>query len=237
MPLEVHPVSEADLPRIVRSQYAAFHPTDPLHRLIYPSPHPPTEEIYQTTVQRQRKTLSDDNTTWIKVVHRDADTGTETIIAAAKWLIWSPTEPTASEPRWQERVSASWVQDAETGCDNVPRGVGVNDQPYVEWVMHEFYQRRRDHMQGPCALLDLCFTDPAWHRRGAGKLLVQWGTERADALGVKCIVEASHPGKPLYESCGFVLTEDVVLDGGEQSPDWAGYGKPGYLLMERPAVS
>ena len=33
--------------------------------------------------------------------------------------------------------------------------------------------------------LDLQCVDPAYQRRGAGRMLVRWGTELADKMGVK----------------------------------------------------
>jgi len=39
--------------------------------------------------------------------------------------------------------------------------------------------------------LKLLFTDPRVQKRGAGSMLVKWGTDQADAAGVPCIVEAS----------------------------------------------
>ena len=106
-------------------------------------------------------------------------------------------------------------------------GKGVDDKKYVEWVMEEFFGRRRERVTGPCALLDICFTTPEHHRRGAGKMLVQWGTGRADELGLKSFVEASFTGRRLYEGCGFEVREAVSLERG--------YGKVEYYWMEREA--
>jgi hypothetical protein len=48
-------------------------------------------------------------------------------------------------------------------------------------------------------------------------------------------VEASYTGRRLYESMGFVVTEDVLLRGGSVRQEWEGYGEVGYLWMERDA--
>ncbi|KAA8569093.1 hypothetical protein EYC84_000763 [Monilinia fructicola] len=49
--------------------------------------------------------------------------------------------------------------------------------------------------------LDILAVDPAYQRRGAGRLLVRWGTAIADELGYMAIVEASEAGRPLGEFC------------------------------------
>jgi len=82
-------------------------------------------------------------------------------------------------------------------------------------------------------VLDICCTAPKHHRRGAGKMLVEWGTRKADELGIKCVVEASYPGRRLYEGCGFEIVEDVKLDGGKVKEEWKDYGVVGYGWMER----
>jgi hypothetical protein len=69
MPLRLDLSTPEDLPEIVKHQFAAFHPQDVLHALIYPSPEIPTEEVLEKTVARQRKYWDEDpeHVTWIKV--------------------------------------------------------------------------------------------------------------------------------------------------------------------------
>jgi len=224
MPLFLQKVVPEDLESLVRIQYTAFHPTDPLHILIYPSPVPPTESIIQKTVSRTLNYwTSTPNLTWLKIV----DSTTDKIVAGAKWMFWDE----ADEERWEESVDPTWILAEEKGKGNA--GPGVEDKEYVAWVMGEVYRRRRERMSGRAALLDICFTDPEYHRRGAGRMLVEWGTRRADELGVGCFVEASKVGRRLYEGCGFVEKEDVVLEGGRAREEWGKYGMVDYLWMER----
>jgi len=130
-------------------------------------------------------------------------------------------------------------------------------------VVGEIYERRKRWTRGPAAILDLLFVAPAHHRRGAGKSLVDWGIAKADEyvsceifintypvtvwkslkrekradiiarLGLKAFVEASVAGMALYESCGFVVTENVMLDGGMVREEWASYDKLPFIWMER----
>lgn len=47
-------------------------------------------------------------------------------------------------------------------------------------------------------------TDPAYGRRGAGSLLLDWGLQLADQDGAVCHLEATQKGYSLYERKGFV---------------------------------
>ncbi|KAI6716764.1 GNAT family acetyltransferase [Diplocarpon mali] len=69
--------------------------------------------------------------------------------------------------------------------------------------MQQFYADRRLHVRGAGAVLDLCFTHPSFQKMGAGKLLVGWGTRKADELGVPAWVEGSVFGRGLYQKFGF----------------------------------
>ena len=52
---------------------------------------------------------------------------------------------------------------------------------------------------------------------------------------MKTFVEASLRGRKLYEKHGFVVTEEVWLEGGKEREEWAAYGRIPYLFMEREA--
>lgn len=239
------------MPQIVTFQYPAFHPHDTIHRLIYPSPDPVTPSVITSTISRQLEAWRADphHITWLIIRDpetkiRDQNNGDgeekERIVAAAKWIVWPPTasgpiEASGKEKkkkRWPDKIPVNWVSPSPD--PNTPNiGGGVDDIEYVSWVMEEFHSRRRARIQGPAVLLDACFTDPEYHRRGAGKMLMRWGTERADELGVRAFVEASPMGKRLYESCGFEVREHVVLEGGRERDEWKGYGVAEYYFMER----
>jgi hypothetical protein len=64
-------------------------------------------------------------------------------------------------------------------------------------------------------------------------MLVEWGTQRADEMGVKCFVESSLAGRRLYESCGFVVKEVVSFEGGSVKEEWTAYRPAEYAWMER----
>jgi GNAT superfamily N-acetyltransferase len=51
--------------------------------------------------------------------------------------------------------------------------------------------------------LALCCVDPVAERRGAGRMLVHWGLQRARAEGVCASVIASEGNAPFYLKCGY----------------------------------
>lgn len=59
-------------------------------------------------------------------------------------------------------------------------------------------------------VLDMMSTHPDHHRRGAGNMLMKWGTEKADSLGLGCYIDGTAIGKRLYESHGFKAEPTVV---------------------------
>lgn len=236
MPLTLSLATPSDLPQLVRAQYTAFHPTDTLHVLIYPSPDPVPEAVYQKTVDRQKDGWKD-NVTWLKVT----DDKTGAVVAGAKWVLY-PKTAEEGDKRWPEAFGVDAVKEMRREEEEGKRGGGgeagnagrgADDLEYVAWVMGEIMGRRRERIQGPGLLLDICYTHKEWQGKGAGKLLVKWGKDKADELGLKCFVEASYFGRPLYEKFGFVATEHVLLKGGEVREAWKEHGDIGYYWMER----
>ena len=235
MPLTLSLATPADLPALVRGQYAAFHPTDTLHVLIYPSPIPVPESVIEKTIQRQKKAWKE-NVTWLKVT--DSETGS--IVGGAKWVFWPKNGDWETKEGNRNRWEADFDEEAmrkmrreEDGVVEGNAGGGANDLGFVTWVMGEFMGRRKERVQGPAALLDMLFVHPDAQGKGAGKMLVRWGVERTDELGLKGFVEASPRGRPLYEKFGFVVTEHVRLGGGSVREEWREYGAPEYYWMER----
>lgn len=62
--------------------------------------------------------------------------------------------------------------------------------------------------------LGVLATHPGHQGRGAAKLLMQWGADRADDAGVDAYLEATENAKPLYEKFGFETTQELAFDLG-----------------------
>ena len=55
------------------------------------------------------------------------------------------------------------------------------------------------------AVLNVLFTHPEYRNQGAAGLLVEWGTQQADKLGIESYVEGTYLGRKVYERCGFAM--------------------------------
>ena len=80
-------------------------------------------------------------------------------------------------------------------------------------------------------LLSSLATKPAHHRKGAGSLLLNWATERADGAGLPIYLESSAMGRPLYEKFGFETLQVIETD----LEKYGGRGKDKrWLMLRRP---
>ena len=61
--------------------------------------------------------------------------------------------------------------------------------------------------------LHICFTSEHYRRRGAGGMMLQWGCDLADLLGLPGWIEASKDGNQLYKTFGFSELGDFAADG------------------------
>jgi GNAT superfamily N-acetyltransferase len=66
--------------------------------------------------------------------------------------------------------------------------------------------------------LHMLHADPAFQGRGAGGMLVEWGTKIADELGLPAYLESSPKGYRVYQRYGFkdleVFDFDMAPHGG-----------------------
>jgi len=56
-------------------------------------------------------------------------------------------------------------------------------------------------------------TDPGYRRQGVGKMLVEWGMEKATEEGKDCYLVATPSGKMLYSHLGFEDVGSIDLCG------------------------
>ncbi|CAG8972262.1 hypothetical protein HYALB_00001660 [Hymenoscyphus albidus] len=156
------------------------------------NPDPFWEQLFPVKEEKERAVkrflegwLGDGKADYVKVV--DGESGK--IISTAKWTI-SPHPQTESEMHSQ--ITIDYHPEADTN----------------EWSSHVLTWIRQHRLTrtkgGPCAALELMASHPLYQKRGAGTMAVKWGTDRADALGLACVVEATDVGRALYEKCGFV---------------------------------
>ncbi|KAJ9131789.1 hypothetical protein NKR23_g11554 [Pleurostoma richardsiae] len=78
------------------------------------------------------------------------------------------------------------------------------------WELHEQIMGRRPHWY-----LELIATRAGYQGKGAGGMLIRWGTDRADEEGLESYLDATPEGKPVYERYGFRELETLRFFGGK----------------------
>lgn len=70
--------------------------------------------------------------------------------------------------------------------------------------------------------LNIIFTHPNYRRQGVGDLIMKWGTQKADAMGVEMWLDATVYGVPLYKKHGFIVVHenDIGPKSDDPSEEW-----------------
>ncbi|KAL2062996.1 hypothetical protein VTL71DRAFT_6068 [Oculimacula yallundae] len=207
------PAKVSDLAEILTGQRLAFSdPVEPFFFALFPETE--REENFEQQVKRAEAWwVEDPSATYMKVV--DEETGQ--IISAAKWCIY---ETPLTEEQLNKELVVDWHADSESN----------------EWAQHilngVYSHRLRRTKGGKCCVLDLLTTHPDHHKRGAARMLVQWGCDIADKMNVEAFIEGTAIARRLYESCGFVATpsEWTIVDVPEK---WKHRPQVKYYFMER----
>ena len=67
-------------------------------------------------------------------------------------------------------------------------------------------------------VVNACFVLASHRRRGAGRLIMEWGTKLADKLNLESFVESTDDGCALYKAHGFVVVDHILLDPEVKRP-------------------
>jgi GNAT superfamily N-acetyltransferase len=203
MELTVLPLtSPSDIPTITRIHLAAFL-TKEFYRTVWYKGGTPA--VIESQESRHLNFLTSDPTVrYAKVVEYgvpnsgEPDSDNEgTIIAFAKWHVYTTVAAVGTR---QDAGDRSWPPDCNVPC--------VKDfWSKLQAVRHEWGPKL-----GPHLMLDILATDPAHMRRGAGKMLMKFGTDIADEVGLPCFLEGSPEGLGLYRASGFEVVGWIWVD-------------------------
>ena len=217
MSLKVEPISEADIPAVVETDYAAFYGSSNVAPLVWPNGI--TDNVYKKGLEMRKKELSDSSRVFMKVVDTNLD---GTLIAFAVWAIWEEDQPRSE---WDapevKQVIEKFENDADTNTALLNEFFGI-----VSTV-------KRRYIQGKARIhLSFLATHPDHQRRGAGKMLLDYGAELAEKKGLQSTLFATKVGLPLYLREGFELVDGAfaVLD----LQKWGVKGEWGTQLLRRP---
>ncbi|KAE9364503.1 hypothetical protein N431DRAFT_421531 [Stipitochalara longipes BDJ] len=139
----------------------------------------------------------DPSSHWIYVT--DVETGD--VIGGAQWNIYEEN-PYAEETAM---LTPYWLPEGPF-------------KDVASQLLYRFLSYRPTRMNEPHILLNFCFTHPKHRRRGVGRLLMEWGIQKADDLGLASYIEATDIGLKLYEAHGFKVEGDVDLDAITENP-------------------
>ncbi|GFF38514.1 hypothetical protein IFM58399_05260 [Aspergillus lentulus] len=219
MALSIRPAREADLETIASIAAAAFNPTtDAISRRLFPPDLQPTdmpagEACRQWRAARKSASFHSDGTALMVAVD-DALHGQ--IVGFALWDVPIPVPVPAGagrcEPRQPQEPEPEPAAHAHAGLDQ--SALAEMRRILAEDARAHF----GDEMKRNVWHLDYIAVDPRHRRRGIGKILLQWGVQRAAAEQRDCYLVATPAGRPLYEAAGFRELATLPIFG---VPHWS----------------
>ncbi|KAI6882387.1 hypothetical protein KC318_g16340 [Hortaea werneckii] len=194
MGIKLGQAKDSDFDRVFEIACDAFGRNEPMWDVFYPKHW--TEEGRRKGADKMRRTnAADPHTEFILAV----DETSNEIVGMSKWNVYAPnTIPDLAEI---SRAVGDYYESEE-------------ERAYAGAMGKLFVQPRNEAIfasGGNLVSLDILTIDPKHQRKGIGNALVQWGTRRADELGVEAVVESSVFGKDLYEKNGFVFVRDYHM--------------------------
>ncbi|KAF2725221.1 acyl-CoA N-acyltransferase [Polychaeton citri CBS 116435] len=186
------PLIKSDVPACVQIYFDAFQ--NPHSLACWPR----IPSVRQGWEEMFYKELQDPRAHFLKVF--DVETGR--MVGFAKWVEPTPGEtPEFDSPQWPE------------GAD-----VDLCNETFSEWArQHKEMMGDRGHWY-----LEIVATDPKYQGKGAGRLMLKYGCERADRDVVEAFVEASPEAVGLYEKMGFreAGKTDTFIDNERVKAVW-----------------
>lgn len=200
MPLNVLPLTAADTEAWAELYYPAFRPSNV--GCLWTAE--PSAESNKKFAKALAGALQSPITHVFKCVDTNLD---DKVVAVAKWSIYV-------EPRSMEDVEKTFVHETRYPEENVEARMAFMDG---------IWSSQREVIGGkPHIRLDSLVCHPDHQRRGAGKMLLQWGLDKGDELGLINYLEASAAGRGLYLKTGYEPVRTFIFDGtkyGAPAPD------------------
>ncbi|KAI3317617.1 hypothetical protein HD806DRAFT_514597 [Xylariaceae sp. AK1471] len=201
MGLAVRPVEVTDVAECARMRVAA------LGSLVIGRPPPYSGYVEEQAASFKSAIESQPHVRLMKVVDPENE---DKVLSFAKWEVYEHGRP---------------------DLDNLRQPMNAHHREVDEFgelrkAADEYFTSRNGGEMGetPHLLLALLVTADKHRRRGAGSLLVQWGIDLSESLGLQCYVQASEQGWRLYQHHGF---QDI----GSVQFDLSRYGLEGIEVM------
>ncbi|GFF52936.1 hypothetical protein IFM51744_07975 [Aspergillus udagawae] len=212
MVLSIRPAREEDLEMIGNIAAAAFNPTtDAISRRLFPPDLQPTnmpvgEACRQWRAARKSSSFHSDGTALMVAVD-DALHGQ--IVGFALWDVPVPAGAGGCEPRQPPKPEPEPEPAA-----HAPAGLDQSALTEMRRILADDARAHfGDEMKRNVWHLDYIAVDPRHWRRGIGKMLLQWGVQRAAAEKRACYLVATPAGRPLYQAAGFTKLATLQIFG------------------------
>ncbi|KAL6706319.1 hypothetical protein ACN47E_005609 [Coniothyrium glycines] len=219
MPLTISLItSPLDIPTITPFDHSAWlSPPNPQLKHFRPAHHTRAEAIAHATARFVRQLEQRDPDTFM-VKATDDQTG-----QIVGWAVWAVNDAVAAK-RVEERDTADGEAGGGVHATWYPEG--SEEREFAEIFINGlwgFLAHRvpRRHMD-----LHSITVDPTHRHRGAGRLLIRWGLDKADELGIETVISSLPSARGAYEKCGLgcveVIPPDPKLEAlrGEKGEKW-----------------
>lgn len=77
---------------------------------------------------------------------------------------------------------------------------------------------RRSQLTKHYVDLGMCFTDINYRRQGVAGMLMEWGINKADELGVECFLESTSIAVPLYQRFEYLIIDENEITAPIPNP-------------------
>ncbi|KAI9645891.1 hypothetical protein NHQ30_005328 [Ciborinia camelliae] len=203
--LDVNP--STDFPELIECEWTSYeNPPQSFFRLFCPiigsRATARADSLQECTARQLEWHESDPTSYWQKVI----DTESGKIVGAALWKI-CPTNPFEHE---EDHSEAYWF----------PEG-GQRD--FVTRSLQRFDAPREKLAPRSQVYLNIIYTHPSYRRRGIASMMMEWGKQKADEMGVEMWLDATVYGVPVYKKHGFsVVNENNLVPEpvGEPDEEW-----------------
>ncbi|KAM4058738.1 acetyltransferase (GNAT) domain-containing protein [Hirsutella rhossiliensis] len=188
--IEVDPTSDFD--ELIECEWASYEtPNQNFFRLYCPihgtGPTARADSLRECTRRRLDWHKSDPSSYWQKVVNSECK-----IVGGALWKIC----PTYTLKKIDSHSQVSWY----------PEG-GQRD--YVAAALERIHAVRKKVESRPQVFLTTIFTHPDYRHQGVADLMMNWGIQKADQMGVEMWLNATVYGLPLYKKHGFTVVDEI----------------------------
>ncbi|SLM36431.1 gnat family protein [Lasallia pustulata] len=209
MPIEITPLTEADIPGAIDTIQQAFT-EDPYNRWVFNDRS--TFSLARNRVSLRIRCLWGIHNALFFVAKDTSSDDKDKVLGTAMWM---PPRPASEQESWDEWIQAWWLWLRQVGMNAWWGRGGLNVKRYYIWKTTQALVQKSiwTDPQGYyfCNIVTVL---PSEQGKGIGKLLFKAVTDRADAEGRRCYLESSRdePNVKIYEKLGFKMIKEMECD-------------------------